>query len=104
MYNKKSKKNCLSLNNKVVKNKMSEELEFISVDEIPNIRKSGRNWKKMFTAIPEGEALILTENDAKYPTIKNAVTNVNKKMQDGTVFKVSQRTIDKVKKFFIYRE
>ena len=80
------------------------ELVFVKTDTIPKMSKGkiGRDWKTLFALIPEGESLIVPEDYGTGATIRSAVKELNKELEEE-VYTVTQRTVDEIVTIYVTR-
>ena len=87
--------------------KMSKEkpqLVFVETDKIPKTMKgrTGRNWKELFTQIPEKKSLVIPKDMGTGATIRSAVKEVNKELGKA-VYSATQRTVDEKTTVYVTR-
>ena len=85
--------------------KETPKLVFVKTSTIPKALKgkTGRDWKAIFTQIPEGESLIVPEEYGKSATIRCAVKNLNMEL-DAEVYAVTQRTVEEKTTVYVSRK
>ena len=85
--------------------KENPKLVFVKTSTIPKALKgkTGRDWKALFTQIPEGESLIVPEECGTGATIRSAVKNLNREF-GAEVYAVTQRTVEEKTTVYVSRK
>lgn len=85
-------------------NKEEPQLVFIETAKIPKTMKgrTGRDWAKVFTQIPEKKSLVITKDMGTGATIRTAVKAVNKELKK-VVYVATQRTVDEKTTVYVTR-
>lgn len=86
---------------------MTEEktkLIFVETTSIPKMSKrTGRDWKKLVTQIPEGKSLVVPEDEyGASASVRSAIKKINEELKEK-VYAVTQRTVGEITTVYITR-